>query len=384
MIYCRPAAGLPRARARHDNLERGDPVITIYALGIGLAFGLAITLTPVVRALSVRKGLMDVPNRRKIHERPVPRLGGVAIFMAVLLPLLLVMPLTQETQGFLIGLGLLATLGLMDDVRGLDARSKIPVQMLAAWMLVVFGGVRIQFLEMPGLGEWVFAEWFANLATVLCVIALINAMNLLDGLDGLAGGTAAIVFASISVLGLSTGNSAAVAMSVIFMGATLGFLWFNRHPASIFMGDTGSMILGFGLAYGCLKLVFGQPHVVSTWVPFGLLALPIFDTGWAFARRIWNGKSPFSPDRTHIHHRLLRSGISHSQAVLALNGLTGLLCLQTVVLARGNGSAIAGLTVVTLVLFSVLLRWLQLPGVHAVRIRAMIAARSVGKAGKPG
>jgi UDP-GlcNAc:undecaprenyl-phosphate GlcNAc-1-phosphate transferase len=320
--------------------------------------------------LSVRRGLLDTPSRRKIHRSPKPRLGGLAILLALLFPLVLLLPLARETQGFLTGLVILAALGLLDDVRGLDAWTKLPVQLLSAWMLVVFGGLKVAYLDLPGTGFWVCPEWFSNLFTILCLVAIVNAINLLDGLDGLAAGACVLIFGSIATLGLLThADQTVVLVAVTFLGAIVGFLRYNRHPATIFMGDTGSTILGFGLGYACLALVYHQPHVVSTWVPWGLLALPVFDTLWAFGRRLRQGRSPFTPDQLHVHHRLLRSGIPHPRVVWILYGLTFLLCLQTVLVGRGNGWAILPLTLVTLGLFYVLLHWLQQPAVHATRLR---------------
>lgn len=338
-------------------------------VGIGLAVCLSLALTPAIRTLSIRKGFLDPPAQRKVHSSPIPRLGGIAVFLGVLAPLILLLPLDRSTQGFLVGLAILAILGIVDDVRHLSAWTKLPVQTLAAWMLVVFGGTKILYLSVPFVDTWVVPEWFGNIFTVLCVIALVNAMNLIDGLDGLAAGIATIIFGAVAVLSLITDNHVSLIVSMTFAGATLGFLKYNWHPASIFMGDTGSMILGFGLAFACLTVTFGQTHTMSTWVPFGLVAMPIFDTVWSFSRRIFAGRSPFSPDKTHIHHQLLRAGLPHGKVVLILYGLTFLLCLQTVLLAYEKGHTLAVLTVVTLALFWGLVRWLLLPSVHAHRLR---------------
>ncbi|MFQ5507751.1 MAG: MraY family glycosyltransferase [Leptospirillia bacterium] len=345
-------------------------LLIVSAFGAFVALFFSLLLTPAIRALSIRKGLLDRPHlRRKIHTIPTPRLGGIAILLAVLFPLILLLPLDRQTQGFLSGMVVIAALGLWDDIRGLDARTKLPFQLLASWMMVVFGGTKVLYLELPGIGIWNLPEWFANLFTVFCVIALINAINMIDGLDGLAGGTTTIAFGSIALLAGLTGNTTALIVGTVFAGAILGFLRYNRHPATIFMGDTGSMLLGVGLAYACMHLVYDNPHTVSTWVPVGLLALPIFDTIWAVGRRLRYGQNPLQPDRRHIHHRLLRAGIPHGRAVWILHGLTFLLCLQTLVLARINGDAIAGLTITTLALFYLILRWIQISVVYTLRRR---------------
>ncbi len=342
-------------------------MVVICCLGIATAFFLSFALTPTVRLLSVRKGLVDRPSFRKIHNNPVPRLGGIAMFLAVLMPLILFMPMSRETQGFLAGLTVLFSLGLVDDVRGLGASTKFPFQLLAAWLMVVIGGIKITYLNLPFGIDWTLPVWFSNLFTVFCVLALINAMNLIDGLDGLAGGVAAIIFTAVAAVGAYTGATNVVLVSVIFLGAIVGFLWYNRYPATIFMGDTGSMMLGFGLSYACLSLVYSQPHTVSTWVPLGLVSLPIFDTAWAFSRRILRGRNPFRPDKSHIHHQLIRAGVPHPKVVLILHGLTALLTLQSSLLALTDGSQIAGLTMTTLLMFFLLVRLLHVSNVNLKR-----------------
>ena len=348
--------------------------MTDILVGMGIATFISLMLTPAVRELGKRSGFLDTPHHRKMHREPIPRTGGIAIFLATLFPLILMLPLTRETQGLFCGLTILAVLGIVDDARGLSASTKAPFQALAAWMLVVFGGVKVMYLDVPGVDVLHLPEWFSNIFTILCVVAVINAVNLIDGLDGLAGGIASIVFGSVLVLAMSIGATFLAVTCAIFLGAILGFLWFNRHPATVFMGDTGSMLLGLAMAYVTIKVVFVQPHSISTWVPVSLLALPVFDTVWAILRRLLQGKSPMAPDRSHVHHRLVRIGFSHAGAVHTLWGVALLLCVQAVLLA-GNGQALGALTVTTVAVFYLMIRWMQTSSLRTVRARTVLRER---------
>ncbi len=325
---------------------------------IAFLFALASSfgLTPLLRALALRLGLLDhALIARKVHGMPMPRLGGVAIVVgfvgtiAVLVELepgaVLLAGARDRTLLALVAGGLcIAALGIYDDVRGADATVKLTVQLVAATLVYALG-IRIDTLSLPFV-ETIHLGWVGLPLTLLWLVGVVNAVNLVDGLDGLAGGLALVAIFTLSALALLTGQWQAFVALAALGGACLGFLFFNVSPASIFMGDTGSMFLGFMLA--ALSIVVQQraaPTLPSA-VPVLALGIPILDTLLAIVRRAARGAPIFSADREHLHHRLLALGRSHARAAGALwaAGLTlgGAAVLQAI---TGPGGALAVLAV---------------------------------------
>ena len=311
-------------------------------LGSLLAFAVAVAVTRAVRGLAVRRGHVDHPDERKQHAYAVPLLGGVGIATGVVVGLAAVVVARGVTAAdvlpLLVGAAVLVGLGLWDDLRGLGFKRRFAIQTAVAYGLVLAGW----HFDLSNL--WFFGTLtpftqavLALPVTMLWVVGLINAMNLLDGLDGLVAGVAMIAFAGLAAS--SPADPVLLALCAVGAAATLGFLVFNAHPASIFMGDTGSTLLGFLLAAAGLRCAVGAPTPGTLAVPLVVLALPVLDTTTAFVRRIVDGASPFLPDADHIHHRVLeRSHGSVRRAVRAVWAASAVFGAIGVVLSRADGS----------------------------------------------
>ncbi len=302
----------------------------------------SLSATELVRVLALRLGAMDRPGGRRVHQKPTARLGGLGIFWGFAMAMLLAVYVFHAVHttgrapfGFAAvigGAGLMLLTGLMDDVHGMAPPSKLLLQALAA-VLVYFAGWRVETLGIPGLGEIAVGP-FALPLTVGWIVLVTNALNLIDGLDGLACGVAIIAaFALAAVLGPQLHASGTMAFALA--GALVGFLWFNLHPALIFMGDAGSLFVGFLLATISLRTGPLVGHGAFPLVPMLLLAVPLFDTGSAVARRLaaaWRAGRTLrgfareararvmTADRAHVHHRLLDAGCSTRRASALLWG----------------------------------------------------------------
>jgi UDP-GlcNAc:undecaprenyl-phosphate GlcNAc-1-phosphate transferase len=292
-----------------------------------VALAAALALTPLVRGAAHGAGLLDLPESRKQHRVPLPRLGGVAIAAAFYLGVgaaLVVARLMGRRLGVdlgtlpavLVGLALIAGIGLLDDLQGMRARAKLAAQVAIA--MVVYGlGLSIDHLDGPwgtiDLGVWSLP------VTVAWLVGVINALNLIDGLDGLAAGVAFIATCAFAAISLTLrGGDPLLPVLAAAAGAVLGFLRFNLPPATIIMGDTGSMLLGFLLAAVAIGLSQAHPAGVAPWIPLLVLALPLADTGRVIIRRLLAGHPVFAPDRRHVHHRLLARGLSPRTVMLIL------------------------------------------------------------------
>lgn len=259
---------------------------------------------------------VDNPGERKVHSTPIPRIGGVAMAVGVLLAAILVIPCDAPARFFLIAAGVLVVFGALDDRFDLDYRLKLIGQIAAALIVVIGGGVQIHALTFD---DYVLLPEAVSLPlTVFFLVGVTNAINLADGLDGLAGGTTFLCLCAVALLAYTSGETVCAAMALAFAGAVLGFLRFNTYPASVFMGDAGSQLLGF--AVGTLSLLATQSgtSAVSAATPVLLLALPILDTLSVMVQRLSEGRSPFSADKNHIHHKLLSFGFNHHEAVMVI------------------------------------------------------------------
>ena len=308
-------------------------------------------LTPLVRAFALRFGLLDhAVGSRKIHGKPIPRLGGVAIVAGFYVPLtgLLIYStgmgtilFEDRTRAFgLLGGGLaIAALGLVDDLRGAGAGLKFAVQFAVAFALYQLG-FRIEHIATP-LGAPVDLGIFALPFTLIWMVGVVNAMNLIDGLDGLAGGVALFALGTTFAIAFVRGEVIMALFAATLSGSVLGFLFYNFNPASIFMGDTGSMFLGFILAASSVWTNQKSSTAVAILVPIVALALPIADTLLALGRRALRGRPLFSADKEHIHHRLLALGLSQRQAVVVLYGTCIVLGSAALVLSFANSTQTA-------------------------------------------
>jgi UDP-GlcNAc:undecaprenyl-phosphate GlcNAc-1-phosphate transferase len=293
----------------------------------------AVSVTPLARRLALHTGFLDHPNARKIHRGPIPRLGGVAIYGACILALILFADRFYVPQmvGIVIGATWVSFLGLWDDRVGLPAGLKLVGQIAGALILVVTG-VTVELA--PYL--------LVNAAiTVFWVIGITNAMNLLDNMDGLAGGVAAIAAAFFLLLAAQNGQYLVGSLSAALLGAAIGFLIYNFSPARVFMGDTGSLFIGFLLAAVGIKLRFLNLPVTATWfIPILVLGLPIFDTTLVFISRLRRGMNPLThPGTDHTSHRLVARGLTRREAVLTLYLVSGALGVFAMFCAQGSLTA---------------------------------------------
>jgi UDP-GlcNAc:undecaprenyl-phosphate GlcNAc-1-phosphate transferase len=349
-------------------------------------------LTPLVRRLAHHYGALDhARSSRKIHGAPIPRLGGIAIVLAFYAPLTALLLFhggvgqmfideRQHAIGLFVGGLSIASLGLYDDLRGANAWKKFLIQFLVAGLLFKLG-FRFDVLANP-FGEPLQLGWASLPLTMLWIVGVINAMNLIDGLDGLAGGVALVAVVTTFLVSVQRGHPLMMLFSSALAGSILGFLFYNFNPASIFMGDTGSMFLGFVLATTAMQTNQKASTAVALLIPCIALGLPIMDTLLAIGRRALRGRPLFQADREHIHHKLMERGLTHRQAVLVLYGFCALLGATALVLTYANSGQSAFLLVVLAVVAFVFLRTLgyarldQMPaaGVDRKRNRALRAA----------
>ncbi len=314
------------------------------------AAAIALISTPLVRSLAFRVKAVDVPrDGRRMHDHPVPRMGGLAIFFGFILSVLLFLPLTPQLRGMLLGGVVIVILGVFDDIYALPALPKLLVQIGAA-LIAVGTGSRIEFLSNFNIfSQDPFWELgiLAVPISVLWIVGITNAVNLIDGLDGLACGVSTISSMTFLVIALIVSEPEVAILTAALAGACIGFLPYNMNPARIFMGDTGSTFLGFILACTSIQGLFKFYAIISFAVPFLMLGLPIFDTAFAILRRLSRGQSPMHPDRGHIHHRLIDMGFSQKQAVATLYIISAMLGLSAVVLTT-NGTVKAMLFLLAL------------------------------------
>lgn len=290
-------------------------IAKILLLG-SLAAVISLVLTPVVKCLAIKIGAVDYPNERKVHEGVMPRLGGLAIFLSFLIVSLIFADKNSSYTGLILADLIIVLTGIADDTKGLGPKLKLMGQVLAALVLVEFG-FRINFIVFP-ITSYIFLERASVIVTVFWLVGVTNAINLIDGLDGLAAGTVLCAVFFVSVSAYRIGLMPAVLLGAIFGGSILGFLPYNFNPASIFMGDTGSMLLGFNVAALAILGMTKSVTVISLLLPVVILGIPILDTLWAILRRASTGKKIFEADKKHLHHRLLNIGLSHRNTVLTI------------------------------------------------------------------
>ena len=300
-----------------------------------LAAVVSFLATPLVKSFSVKVGAIDVPkDNRRMHTHPIPRLGGLAIFLGFMVAVMLMIPLDGAKKGMLLGAVIIVVLGIFDDIYALSAKLKFVVQIVAA-LVAVLAGNRIQVLSNPNIFSdapfWDLGYW-AIPVTVIWIVAVTNSVNLIDGLDGLACGVSTISSASMLIIALMVSELDVAMFMGALVGACVGFLPYNFNPAKIFMGDTGATFLGFIIATVSVQGMFKLYNVISFVVPFLMLGLPIFDVCFAVVRRISHGQSPMSPDRSHVHHRLIDMGFSQKQAVAIMYVVSAILGLSAVLL----------------------------------------------------
>jgi UDP-GlcNAc:undecaprenyl-phosphate/decaprenyl-phosphate GlcNAc-1-phosphate transferase len=287
-----------------------------YVMPFLLAMVVTMAWLPVFGRVAAKWRIVDHPGERKVHAVPIPRIGGVAMAIGVLAAALIVVPLEAPDRYFLIAAGVVALFGGLDDRFDLDYRIKLLGQLLAAGIVIVGGDIQIHALTLDD--RVMLPEWVSIPLTLFFLVGITNAINLADGLDGLAGGTTFLSLCALAMLAYSGGQVSSAALALTFAGAVLGFLRFNTFPASVFMGDAGSQLLGFAVGVLSLRATQSGNSAVSAATPVLLLALPILDTLSVMVQRISEGRSPFSADKNHIHHKLLSFGFDHHEAVMVI------------------------------------------------------------------
>ena len=320
-----------------------------------IAFVFSFATTPVVKRFAFKIKAIDIPkDNRRMHKRPIPRLGGLAIIFGFMVSALCFGQMTKSLAAILIGAMIIAVMGIVDDVKALDAKPKFLIQIIAALIVVLWGEVRVSVFTNPivwaGAPYIVFPMWFSVVFSVLWIVFITNAVNFIDGLDGLAAGVSAIMTVSLVFISARLGDYSVAVIGTALMGGCFGFLPYNFNPAKIFMGDTGSTFLGFVLATLSIQGVFKSYAVISFAVPLLILGLPLFDACFAMIRRIMKGQSPMKPDRGHLHHRLIDMGFSQKQTVFILYAISGVLGITAVVLAE-SGALRAVLLLICVLVF---------------------------------
>ena len=300
-----------------------------------VVFLFVVLIMPVIMKVANHVNALDIPNERKVHKEPMPRLGGLAIFLGFLLGYMLFCSQTPQMISILIGSFILILVGIIDDINPVKPLFKFSGQLIAAIIVVYYGNIIMQ--DVSAYGLYINFGFLARPITILFIISIINCLNLIDGLDGLAGGIATIFFATISfiisIMGIYNGLDAS--LSLIMIGATLGFLIYNFHPAKVFMGDSGSMFLGYMIAVISL-LGFKNVSLTSFLIPVLILAIPILDTFFAILRRLLKGESFAKADKEHFHHQILKRTGNQVKTVLIIYVIQILFSLASIVYVLRN------------------------------------------------
>jgi len=310
------------------------PMGVIYAVGFVIALIVALLMTPLVKKFAFFVGAIDKPNHRKVHTRIMPRMGGLAIYLAFIISFFCVMPLIPEgmllgkdlnlLKAVLVGGTIIILTGALDDRFELSAKLKLVLQIVAACVVVFGFNISIEFVSSPfGENMQQINDWIGIPVTILWIVGVTNAINLIDGLDGLASGVSGIAIGTILIMAIIMGFTPVILLSTLLLGGIIGFLRYNFYPAKIFMGDSGSLFLGFCLAM--LSLIsFKQVTLVSFVIPLLIIGVPLSDTFFAIIRRLVNKKPIFAPDKGHLHHRLQDLGYSHRKTVLMIWGIAAI------------------------------------------------------------
>jgi UDP-GlcNAc:undecaprenyl-phosphate GlcNAc-1-phosphate transferase len=296
----------------------------LYFSTLLMSLFVTMALIPIFIRVATRFHMVDMPDDRKVHTTPIPRCGGLAIAVGACLPIIVWRSSDKFLLAYLVGACVLVILGLVDDYRGLHYRVKFAGQILAASVMVGYGGIRITSLGAVLPENITLPAWITILLTLFVIVAVTNAINLSDGLDGLAGGLCLLSLCCVGYLAYLVEKQLVVLLALSLAGAIFGFLRFNTFPASLFMGDTGSMFLGFSVV--SLSLAITQDNSpFSPWLPLVIVGLPVMDTVAVMCERVAAGRSPFLADKNHFHHKLLRMGFYHTESVLAIYILQSIL-----------------------------------------------------------
>ena len=309
-------------------------------LAFAVSFIITFLSTPFVKRIAEKIDIVDKPDEaRRVHKKPIPLLGGLSMFYGFIVSVILFGILDKSVRGMALGALIILVVGIIDDAKKLSAKVKLPFQILAAIVLILHD-VRIDVISVPAFisetGVLQLGFWGIPL-TIVWIVGVTNAVNLIDGLDGLAAGVSSIACMSLFCIAILVGEFEVALITAALTGACFGFLPYNFNPAKIFMGDTGSTFLGFILGTVSIMGLFKSYAVISVAVPFLVLGLPLFDTGFAIIRRMKAGKPIMEPDREHLHHRVLDMGFSQKKTVGIIYLMCTVLGLCAVVLVSSGG-----------------------------------------------
>lgn len=298
------------------------------ALLASISMLIALLLTPIVIKIATKLNMTDKPNHRKVHKDPIPTLGGLAIFISFMIGVLILQPTSEYHLAIMSGGMIIILLGFFDDIYEYSPKIKFLLQFAAAFLVVFWGGLQVEFINLPFGGQVEFG-FFSTVVTILWIVGITNAINFIDGLDGLAAGVSSIALFTIAGMAVVMGDPYVATIAFVLFFSTIGFLPYNFYPAKIFMGDTGSLFLGYMISVLAL-LGFKNVTILSFIIPIFVLAIPISDTLIAMVRRYLNNQPMSSPDSSHLHHRLVKLGLTHKQAVLFIYLLSGTFSLVAV------------------------------------------------------
>lgn len=331
------------------------------------AFIASVLLTPLVKKLAYRVGAVDRPNQRKVHAKIMPRLGGLAIFLAFLIGVLIYRPENQAIIPIIIASFIIILTGVLDDMLEISAKAKFLGQTIAAAIVIFFGDITIASINLPFGGVLDFGYLSIPL-TLIWIVGITNAINLIDGLDGLAAGVSTIALFTLSAMAFIMNDGFVLMMALILAASSLGFLFYNFHPAKIFMGDTGALFLGFIISVLAL-LGFKNVTFVSLVIPVIMLGVPISDTFFAIVRRLLNKQPPFQPDKSHLHHRLISIGFTHKQTVTIIYGLAAMFGLAAIIFSMAK---VWGAILLAVVLLLVIELFVEVIGLAGSKYRPLL------------
>ncbi|WP_102026483.1 glycosyltransferase family 4 protein [Salirhabdus sp. Marseille-P4669] len=314
-----------------------------------ISFFITVSITPLVKILAIKVGAVDHPDQRKIHVGIQPRLGGLAIFIGAAIALMVIQPNHEHITELVIGAVIIVITGVLDDIYQIRPLYKLIGQLLAA-ILVISSGLIIEKITLPFVGV-VYLDNFSYIITIIWIIGVTNAINLIDGLDGLAAGVSSIALTSILVMAILDYRAAVVYICIVLIGSNLGFLIHNFYPAKIFMGDSGSLFLGYSISVVSMLGLFKNVALFSFIIPIIILAIPIFDTAFAILRRARTGHGIMEPDKKHLHYQLLNAGLSHRGAVLVIYAFSAVFGLLAILFS--NSTFTSSIVILTIIFFIV-------------------------------
>ena len=333
----------------------------VYISGFIVAMLLTMVFIPPVKQMGYHFGLIDVPNQRKVHQVPIPRVGGVAMILGATVPLVLWLTIGAALSSYLLGATLIIVFGILDDAYDLNFKLKFLVQIAAAIVVALYGDIQITHFSLLGQGI-VLPPLFSIPLTVFFILAVVNAVNFADGLDGLAGGIALLSLIALAGFAYDAGARDVVLISVVLTGSVMGFLLFNSHPAQIFMGDGGSQFLGFSIAVMSIYLTQREGAQLSAFLPLLIVGMPLIDLVYVVTSRKLQGKSFFLPDKSHIHHQLLHAGLRQYGSVFVIYLLQSTIVVTALVFRNEGDTFVLGLFLLFLASISLFVKLTALRG----------------------